>query len=55
MDLEALQAHVERCKEPQKFFFVLQQSGRVLGSFLTARVVTTLVAVLLTVSLIHAW
>jgi hypothetical protein len=55
MDLQSLQAHVVLCKEPQRFTFVLQQSGKVLGSFLTARVITTLVTVVLTAVLIRAW
>jgi hypothetical protein len=56
MDLEALQTHVEHCKKSLQFSFVLQQSGRVLSSFLTARVVSTfLVTVLLTAALVYAW
>jgi hypothetical protein len=55
VELESLQAHILLCKQPQNFAFVVQQSGKVLSSFLTARVVTTLVAVLLAASCIYAW
>ncbi|MBK7000087.1 MAG: hypothetical protein IPH35_08985 [Rhodoferax sp.] len=56
VDLDALQEHLTVCRKPQRAAFILQQSAKVLGGFLTARVMTTLVvASLLATAFLRAW
>jgi hypothetical protein len=56
MELETLQAHLTACKKPLNLGLVLQCSASHAYSFLTARIISTLlVLILLLTVLIRVW